>query len=194
MQKLTHTQLAQLVKKAQEGDESAFAALYAATVDSQIYFANTILQDPYLAEDAVQMTYTSFYSSLSQLKTPRLLVAYLNRICYNTCMDILKKAGRYQKELGESKLDFSVDATLDHNPEQCYLAREQNDEIIKALSSLSEQRKAIFLMRYYHEMKIKEIAMALDISQSTVKRGLKESLVKLKPVLMEIQRRTTNDQ
>ena len=194
MQRLTHTQLAQLVKSAQAGDESAFAALYAATVDSQMYFANTILQDPYLAEDAVQMTYTSFYTSLSQLKTPRLLVAYLNRICYNTCMDILKKTGRYQKELGEGKIDLSIDGTLDHNPEQCYLAREQNDEIIKALSALPEQRKAMFLMRYYHEMKIKEIAIALDISQSTVKRGLKDSLAKLKPVLIERQRRTTHDQ
>ncbi|MCL1905814.1 MAG: RNA polymerase sigma factor [Clostridiales bacterium] len=182
MQKLTHGQLAKLVKNAQKGDESAFAVLYAATVESQLYFAVAFLQDSYLAEDAVQTTYMALYESLPKLENPRLLVAYLNRICYNTCVDMLKKSSRSKGELGEDKLSCINDKTAAHDPAESYLLLEENREIYRALAALPAQQKAMFLMRYYHDMKIHEIALALNTSESTVKRGLKAATDKLRPI------------
>lgn len=182
MQKLTYGQLAKLVNSAKQGDESAFAALYAATVESQLYFATAFLQDSFLAEDAVQATYMSLFESLHRLENPRLLVAYLNRICYNTCANMLKKSSRLKGELDEDKLTYVNDSTVAHNPANSYLVLERNHEIYSALSVLPEQQKAMFLMRYYHNMKIQEIAISLETSESTVKRGLKAAAAMLEPV------------
>ncbi|MCL1905728.1 MAG: RNA polymerase sigma factor [Clostridiales bacterium] len=182
MQKLSYSQLANLVKSAQKGDESAFATLYAATVESQLYFAKAFLQDSYLAEDAVQETYKSLYEHLPKLENPRLLIAYLNRICYHTCVDMLKKTYRFKGELEDDSLLYVSDGTVAHNPADSYLVLEQNHEIYRVLADLTEQQKAMFLMRYYHDMKIQEIAFALGASESTVKRGLKAAAAKLEPI------------
>jgi len=182
MQKLSYIQLADLVKRAQQGDDSAFAALYAATVESQMYFATAFLQDSYLAEDAVQETYIALYAHLPKLENPRLLIAYLNRICYHTCVDILKKSSKFKLELEEDSLASVNDKTVAFNPAENYLVLEQNHAIYKALSALPEQQKAMFLMRYYHDMKIQEIAFATGASESTVKRGLKAAASTLGPI------------
>jgi len=183
MQKLSYSQLAKLVKSAQQGEESAFATLYAATVENQLFFATAFLRDSFLAEDAVQATYMALYESLPRLENPRLVVAYLNRICYNTCVDMLKKSSRFKGELEADKLININDRTVAHSPEDNYLALEQNHEIYRALATLPAQQKAMFLMRYYHNMKIREIALVLETSASTVKRGLKAATAKLAPIL-----------
>lgn len=175
MKQLTHSQLGALVKKAQQGDTTAFATLYAATIESQLYFATAFLKDAALAEDAVQEVYIALYNNINKIIDGKLFIAYLRRICYNTCVDFRKKQMRHKFELNETALKFQTDDEVDSNPQDRYIALEQSSDLYRALSELSDSHRAAFLMRYYDKMKIREISSAMDLSESTVKRYIKHA-------------------
>lgn len=183
MIKLDHSQLAVLVKRAQQGDESAFASLYAVTIEGQLYFATAFLKDASLAEDAVQEVYFALFKSLGKLENPHLLVAYLNRICYNTCVHFKKRSLKQKYELDEGNITDLQDEAVMHNPDNRYAVLEQSSEIYGALATLPDEDQAVFLMRYYHGMKIHEIAAALNYSESTAKRRIRAAIAKLKQIL-----------
>lgn len=175
MKKLSYAKLGTLVKQAQQGDSNAFVTLYAATVESQLYFATTFLKDAALAEDAVQEVYISLYNNLHRITDGNLFVAYLHRICYNTCVDFRKKQNRQRYELDDTAISLKEDDSVDASPHDRYAMLERNSELYSALAELSDDYRASFLMRYYDNMKIAEIALAMNISESTVKRYIKKA-------------------
>lgn len=183
MKKLSHSQLGELVTQAQDGDSNAFAALYAATVENQLYFATAFLKDAALAEDAVQEVYVSLYRNLNKIANGSLFVAYLHRICYNTCVDFQKKRSRQKYELNVDLLAYQVDRDIGASPHDRYAALEQANELYAALGSLPDELRAAFLMRYYQKMKISSIADAMTLSESTVKRYIKQAKQRLHSAL-----------
>lgn len=183
MKQLTHAQYAQLIKKAQKGDSNAFAKLYAATVASQLYFATSFLKDSALAEDAVQETYLSLYRNLHKIEDGKYFIAYLRRICYNICVDFFRKRARSAAVVEDDVIYIQQDEDVEANPEESYDAIEQSGEIQQALAKIPEDLRAAFLMRYLDEMKIKEIAQVMEISESTVKRYINKAAKLLKTLL-----------
>jgi len=181
--KLNYGKLAGLVVLAQQGDEHAFATLYAATVKNQLAFATAFLKDPRLAEDAVQEAYISLYKSLAKLKDPKTLVAYLNRINFNTCVNIKKKHQRISQELqstqqeghGEEGQNVLPQLPEYGDPARYYDDIELKNELSMAVDKLPDIKRAAIMMFYYQNMTIKEIAIALNCSDRTVKRQLSEA-------------------
>ncbi|MFV0399191.1 MAG: RNA polymerase sigma factor [Oscillospiraceae bacterium] len=189
MNRLSHDQIAVLVVKAQQGDQEAFSMLYAATVERQLAFATAFLKDASLAEDAVQEVYLSMYKALPKLQNPKLFVAYLNRICYNTCVDYKKKYFKQKFELEEDEDLTRISDDSPHNtPHERYEILENQNELYQAVATLPDQQQAAFLMRYYQDMKIRDISQAMDISESTVKRYIRAASTQLKGMLSTIHR------
>lgn len=189
MNRLSHDQIAVLVVKAQQGDQESFSMLYAATVERQLAFATAFLKDASLAEDAVQEVYLSMYKALPKLQNPKLFVAYLNRICYNTCVDYKKKYFKQKFELEEDEDLTRISDDSPHNtPHERYEILENQNELYQAVATLPDQQQAAFLMRYYQDMKIRDISQAMDISESTVKRYIRAASTQLKGMLSTIHR------
>lgn len=186
VKKLTHEQLGELVTMAKGGDANAFAAIYAATVENQLYFATSFLKDSALAEDAVQEVYIALYKNLGKIADASLLVAYLRRICYNTCVDLSRKVNRNRYELGGNDLSTHVDSDVHASPHDRYNTIVENSELERALAMLPADYRAAFLMRYYDEMKIAEISQTMDISESTVKRYIKHAKDELQKNLRNV--------
>lgn len=173
MSKLSHSQYAQLVKQAQAGSSAAFASLYAATVESQLYFATAFLKDATLAEDAVQEVYISLYNNLPNIKDGQTFVAYLRRICYNSCVDFKRKQQRQLYELNDTVLANHKDMSVENSPDERYAALERTSDIYGVLETLPDDHRAAFLLRYYESMKISDIATALNLSISSIKRYIR---------------------
>lgn len=185
MEKLTHEQIAELVVKAQKGDQEAFAALYTATVDRQLYFATAFLGDPAIAEDVVQEVYLKMFRSINRLKDPRVFVSYINRICYNTCVDFKKKNQVHKYELNDELLMASEDVDANSKPENFFENKETNSSLFKAIGSLPEKQKTAFLLRYYQNLKIKDISTVMKVSESTVKRAVNDATTTLQQMLKD---------
>ena len=69
------------------------------------------------------------------------------------------------------------------NPERIATARGIGEHVNAALESLSPQERAVFVMRHYHDMPLKEIASGLEVAEGTVKSLLFRSMRKLREQL-----------
>lgn len=176
--------IAQLVTMAKAGSSDAFAELYAATYQKQYSFAYRYLRDQFLAQDALQETYILAFKSINDLKDPKLFLAWINRICFRVCFDIHDKNKRFQTEISEYSDELmDNDSKNTESVEDHVVKVDENSYIAKQILSLPLSESQAIMLRYYHNMKIDEIASLMEISRSSVKRYIKSGLLRLKKVI-----------
>jgi RNA polymerase sigma-70 factor, ECF subfamily len=73
------------------------------------------------------------------------------------------------------------------SPEAVLLAREELQEVWKALDSVSAQQRTIFLLRFAEEMSLAEIAEVLDVATGSVKAQLFRATGKVREILRKKQ-------
>ena len=182
MPDFNHSYIGGLVLLAQENDSDAFAELYALTYKRIYNYAGHYLRDEYLAQDAVQETYISARKNIKNIKDPSLFVAWLNQICFHVCYDMSKKGDR-GGEVNSEFLELLRDDLTDHNPEERAEAGTDADLVQQSVAKLPFNEQQVIVMRYYNEMKLEEIADALQISRSSVKRYLQSGKDHLEVIL-----------
>ena len=67
--------------------------------------------------------------------------------------------------------------------EQKMMAREQVQQVWKAVEGLSARQRTVFLLRYVEDQELSEIALATGLSEGTVKAHLSRALVKVRAEL-----------
>jgi RNA polymerase sigma-70 factor (ECF subfamily) len=67
--------------------------------------------------------------------------------------------------------------------EQQMMAREQVQQVWKAVERLSTRQRTVFLLRYVEDLELKEIAQAIGLNEGTVKAHLSRALVKVRAEL-----------
>jgi RNA polymerase sigma-70 factor, ECF subfamily len=67
--------------------------------------------------------------------------------------------------------------------EQRMLAREQVEQVWKAVEGLSERQRTVFLLRYVEEQELSDIAQSTGVSEGTVKAHLSRALGKVRAEL-----------
>ena len=184
MPDFNHTYIGGLVLLAQENDSDAFAELYALTYKHIYNYAGHYLRDEYLAQDAVQETYISALKNIKNIKDPSLFVAWLNQICFHVCYDMSEK-GDKGGEVSSEFLELLRDDLTAHNPEAQLELGDEAARVRKAVAELPFSEQQVIVMRYYNEMKLEDIADALQISRSSVKRYLQTGRDKLELILRE---------
>lgn len=127
------------------------------------------LKDTHLAEDAVQDTFIKVYNSYSQFRGKSSEKTWIMRIAINVCKNYLRSS--WWKHVKES-------AVLDDIPAHENAVRD--DTLLLEVMKLSRKYKEVVLLFYYQDMKIREIAEALQIPESTVSVRLKRAREKLK--------------
>lgn len=174
-----HLYLASLVRRAQAGNSEAFSELYMLTYKKVYAYALHYMKDEHLAQDAVQETYITAFKNLKGIKDPSLFVAWLNQISFHTCYDMCKKSNSAYDSIDSDQLELTKDNNIEHNPEVMFEKKDEINKLRDAIESLPFHEKQVIVMRYYNEMKLEEIAKALSISRSTVKRYLQSAKDKL---------------
>ena len=71
------------------------------------------------------------------------------------------------------------------NPEKHILKKDAKARLMQAIQSLPPQYSQAIIMRYYNNMSIEDIAVAMDYSRSTVKRRLRKGRKLLENMLHE---------
>lgn len=183
--------IAELVIRAQANDSDAFAELYAATYQRQYHFSCRYLKDECLAQDALQETYTIALESISKLREPSLVIAWLNQINFRVCYNLSTKQQRYNTELKEynDALLAEIGPPYMQNgktdPEALAIQGDFSQYLIDQVLKLPFTESQVILLKYYQHMKQDEIARLMDISRSSVKRYLASGLKRLQQVLQK---------
>ena len=170
-----HGYLAQLVRKVQQGDMTAFSELYAQTYNKVYNYARHYLRDEYAAQDAVQEVYILVLRKIDKIENPLLFIAWLNQISFHVCYDFgYRKTSGYQVMEDEFLSQFYDEAPAS-NPEASAIYDEELNLLRDAISQLPALQRNIVIMRYYNNMKLTDIADAMDLSLSSVKRYIERA-------------------
>lgn len=184
MKELNITYLAGLVLRAKAGDSNAFAELYAMTYNKVYNYARHYLRDDFLAQDALQEIYILALKNLNQLNDPTVFIAWLNRIAFHVCYDMCQKRQKGNEQFSDPEiLEIIEDAYPDSNPDTRYQKKDEKARVNEALEQLPLHERQVLIMRFYNNMKLEEIADAMDISRSSVKRYIASGEEKLKKIL-----------
>lgn len=155
------------------GDEKAFEHLFKAQYQILCGYARKYLDDTDQAEEIVQEMFFSFWQKKEKLEINTSLEAYLFRSVRNSCLNYLKHLKiREQYKLANNQEIRQKEQEVHDN----VVAMELEKRIENVINQLPPERKKIFKMSRYEELKYKEIAAQLKISVKTVEAQMGKAL------------------
>ena len=159
----------ELVERAQRGDHDAFAVLAGAFVAKLDAAARLILRDSDFARDAVQDGLIHAWRNLPTLRDPDRFEAWLHRLVFRSCIDILRRRRRRPIEVELSPIDGPAIADVS----ALIADRELLDQ---ALRRLDPEWRAVVVLHFYLGMPLPAVAATLGIPVGTAKSRLHRSL------------------
>ncbi len=178
------TQLAELVKQARDGNRLAFDQLidrYQEDIHRMIYYRIRAQMD---AEDLTQDVFIRAYRSISRLREPQRFRGWLYRIAVNRVNDYLrKKRVRSIFKSSDEGVDIQPDADQNRDQPEALEQVLKEDfwrQVGRIAKKLSKMEREVFMLRFFDNLNINEIAQILKKSESTVKTHLYRALAKFK--------------
>lgn len=167
----------QLVLKAREGDQKAYAALMQRYKDSIYFMALKMVNNKEDANDLTVETFAKAFSKLNKYQPEFAFSTWLFRVATNNCIDFIRK-----KKLQTTSLDRLVEEsgnertmqvkTEDLNPEEFSIKKQQIKDVKLLVDSLPLRYRNLITLRYFEELSYHEIAVQLGLPLGTVKAQL----------------------
>ena len=137
--------------------------------------------DPDLAESITQDCFLKAYNGRANFRGDCSINTWLTSIALNLVRDQQRlQKFRFWRQARASAIDVTDAANFlpsnESSPESRILAKEQTAQVQAALANLSQNQRAIFLMRFSEEMELSEIAEAIHMPINTVKTHLHRAL------------------
>ena len=166
----------ELVVRAQQGDEGAFARLAVAAGDRLHAVAHRILRDIDLAEDATQQALLAIWRDLPQLRDPARFEAWSYRLLVRACYAEGRKSRRWAPNMRLLSVDepMVVDGT---GPVV------DRDQLERAFRRLSIDHRAVVVLHHYADLPLEAVADALGIPPGTVRSRLHHAMRGLRAAL-----------
>ena len=177
-----------LMRRLAEGDREALSALMERHSKRVYRIALSYLRDPDEALDALQDTFVKAFQNAARWDPGSEVAPWLMRIAVNHSIDQYrrrKRRGVHHAPLDDGSQHERI-AADDVSPEQRAHGRELGERIARALDTLPEGHRAVFVLRHYQGFSLDEIASALGISLGTVKSSLHRAIHRLRERLHEV--------
>jgi RNA polymerase sigma-70 factor (ECF subfamily) len=168
---------ANLVVRAQAGDEGAFTTLAGESWDRLYQLALRILRDESLAEDAAQQAVVSMWRKLPQLRDPVRFEAWTYRLLVNACASQARRTRRRLPEITGLTVPHPV-------APDGYGAIVDRDQLDRAFRRLSVDQRAVLVLHHYLDMPVDAIAEVLALAPGTVKSRLHRGLVQVRRAMV----------
>lgn len=136
------------------------------------------------AEDVVQEVFCQYIKTDKFFESEDHERAWLIKVTLNACRKLWRSAWyRHNAPMPENM--FSDDMAEDGRPENDYIRREENAELMKAVWELPDKYREVIHLFYYEELSVKEIADICGRQESTVTSQLTRGRNILKKRLKE---------
>jgi RNA polymerase sigma-70 factor (ECF subfamily) len=179
-----------LIKRAQEGDRSAFNALVRKYEERAYRYAFRLTRDPEEAADVVAEAFVRSFNAIKNFRSKSSFTTWLYRILTNCFLDLKKK--------DKGKHNVSLDAALttddsdvyrqiedpDASPHDAAEATDRERRVQRALKRLPDFQRAMIVMYHVENMTYEEMSAALDLPVGTVKSRLNRARLNLRELLI----------
>jgi RNA polymerase sigma-70 factor (ECF subfamily) len=166
----------ELVVRAQNGDEEAFASLAVAAGDRLHAVAHRILRDIDLAEDATQQALLNVWRDLPQLRDPARFDAWSYRLLVRACYAEARRTRRWVPNLRLLPADepMAADGTS---------SVVDRDQLERGFRRLSIDHRAVVVLHHYLDLPLEEVAETLGVPIGTVRSRLHYAMRGLRAAL-----------
>ena len=183
---------------ARSGDAEAFRALVEPHLGMFQAVIQRILFDAQDTQDALQEALLTMHQQLSRFQEKSRFSTWGYRICVNEALMLRRSRGRRREDFLEDFLPRSRDeghpmdgeAVLDRGgePEAHVMAEGQQlrEKVMEGLGRLSDEQRAVFVLKDLEDWSTEEIAAHLGISRELVRQRLHRARLGMRGMLQRV--------
>lgn len=159
-----------LVKRAQRGDQNAFAQIVDQYQTPVYNLAYRMLGNANDAEDAAQETFLRAYTQLKSFRVDHTtrFATWLLSIAAHYCIDRLRRRRFLWLSIEDDAIGESLASDLPE-PDDEALRHESEQQVAQLLEHLSPSNRLMVVLKYWHDQSIEEISRTTGDSVSAVK-------------------------
>jgi RNA polymerase sigma-70 factor (ECF subfamily) len=176
----------QVVARVLAGDTALYELLMRRHNQRLYRVARAILRDDAEAEDVMQDAYVRAYQNLGTFEGRAKFSTWLTRIAVHEALARCQKRSRFQS-LDDSSSQYgdvmNAATSSDRSPEQKSYDMELSGVLEKAVLSLPDDYRTVFVLRNVEGMSTEETAQSLNLTQENVKVRLHRAHAKLRKEL-----------
>lgn len=184
-----------LMLRYQQGDRTAFTQLLRRHQTALYNFALRQVRTPQLAEDIVQEAFVRVVHNAVDFKHEARFTTWIYTITRNLCIDHLRKSAlRKHPSLDEARGEEGDGPTLGEQTadprasvEREATGTELKERIARAVETLPDEQREVFLMREVANLPFKEIGEITGVPENTVKSRMRYALERLQEALAEYE-------
>ena len=165
------TDLRSIATQARAGDPHAFAVLVDRFQDMAVGYAQTLLGDFHLAQDAAQEAFVEAHRKLSQMRDPQAFAGWLRRIVFKQCDRRWRKSTIALTSLDQVEEPATPYPRADEKLETDAMEA----TAIEALGALPQEERTVATLHYISAYSHQEIADFLNIPATTVNYRLRRA-------------------
>lgn len=150
-------------------DEKAFLDLMDKYKEYLYKIAYSYVKDENLSLEIIQETTYKAYKNISNLKESSYFKTWITRILINTAISIMRNNKKFVN-LEHIKVENKIQSSI---------STEEKIDLYNAIDLLDEKYKMIIILKYFNDMKIKDIGIIMDMPEGTVKTYLSRAKDKL---------------
>jgi len=182
-----------LIRRAQDGDRSAFDELVRKYDQNVLRLAMQVVRSPEEARDLYQEAFLKVYRSIHRFRLEARFSTWLYRVVMNVCLDHLRRQNTRKEvqapegEEGETEYFQTLpDERPAQDPERALRGREIGKRIQGALAQLNPRERLVFELKHYQGLKLRAIGELCGTSEQTVKNCLFRATQKLRTELGDL--------
>ncbi len=164
----------EMAEKFSAGYEDAFRYFFNKLYPALKYYAFRILNDEPTSDDAVSTAFERIWDRKDTFTHPKVIKSWLYTTTRNECLNMLQNNQR--RDTLVSNYAKYTEGDHEASPEEKVVIKEQLKELYEYLDDLPNACRTVFYMLYKDGKSVRQTAMELDLSISTIKnqkaRGL----------------------
>lgn len=169
----------ELVREIKTGSEAAMEVLTRRYYKTIFAFVYRKTGDRELAADMTQDVFIKMMKKIMAYSDKGSFRSWLFTITVNHCRDYWRSRA-YRMSGRQTRMSEDLIGRRDDDVPFIFEQKETRKAVVAAIGQLPEEQKDVVLLRFYHEMKIREIAEVVGVGESTVKSRLRQGLRKLR--------------
>lgn len=163
----------QLMREVLKGNRQSFELLYDRYFDKLVWFARQFLGDAHLAEDMVQEVFMKIIEQPQAFDAEQRFSTWIYTLTANRCKNLLRNEQNRLTLLEQQQ--FADTTHMHHRIDEGFY----KEAIATVIDGCSDKEKTLFVLRFEHDMPIKEISRVTEMPEGSVKSGIYYLLKKL---------------
>lgn len=168
-------------------DLSLFRELFEAYFKISVTYAYRFVGDWQAAEDITQDVFMSLWEKKEDIDFNDPIKPYLYRAVYNRSINYLNSALMQKRIEGADTIDELINQEiLGYNQHDTLLLKEITDEINRFVDTLPPQCRTVYKLSREKNLRNKEIAAQLEISEKAVEKHISKALSEIRNHLVRL--------